>query len=404
VKKPASLANAALIACLILATAPTAHPQQSIPRYRGFNLLEKFGKEWSNGPFREEDFAMIADLGFNFVRLPMDYRVWIRDGNWTVFEESVLKEIDQAVEWGLKYKIHVCISFHRAPGYTVASPPERTSLWTDAETQRVCALHWAMFARRYRGVTSSALSFNLFNEPGGVDETVYARIVNLLVKAIRTEDPERLIFADGLDYGRLPCPTLAGLGISQAHHCYDPFQLTHFKAPWVEGSGAWPIPEWPSPLVNTYLYGDSKSEFSSPLIIEGPISARSTVRVRVGTVSTRSLLRAAADGKTVWEHDFLPGPGKGEWASSKYMQEWGTYQNFYGRDYTFALPAGASRLELKNLKGDWTTLIEIGITPPGGDERVLRMTDSAWGIRQTPVRFNPSESSPFSAEVELDRG
>ena len=28
------------------------------------------------------------------------------------------------------------INFHRAPGYTVANPPERTNLWTDAETQR----------------------------------------------------------------------------------------------------------------------------------------------------------------------------------------------------------------------------------------------------------------------------
>ena len=86
----------------------------------------------------------------------MDYRLWIKGGNWEEFDEAALREIDQAVAWGAKYGIHVSINFHRAPGYTVASPPEKTSLWTDRQTQRVCAKHWAMFARRYRGVPSAA--------------------------------------------------------------------------------------------------------------------------------------------------------------------------------------------------------------------------------------------------------
>ena len=51
----------------------------------------------------------------------MDYRLWIKDGNWEAFDEAGLVEIDQAVAWGQKYGIHVAINFHRAPGYTVAS-------------------------------------------------------------------------------------------------------------------------------------------------------------------------------------------------------------------------------------------------------------------------------------------
>ena len=113
--------------------------------------------------------GLISKLGFNFVRLPMDYRFWIKDGDWEQFDEATLQEIDQAVAWGGKYGIHVAINFHRAPGYTVASPPEKTSLWTDPETQRVCAKHWAMFARRYRGIPMQRLSFNLMNEPAQVD-------------------------------------------------------------------------------------------------------------------------------------------------------------------------------------------------------------------------------------------
>ena len=89
--------------------------------------------------------------------------------------------------WGAKYGIHVSINFHRAPGYTVAHPPERTSLWTDPKTQSVCAKHWAMFARRYRGIPSERLSFNLMNEPSQVEPKVYVAVVRKLVAG----DPQR---------------------------------------------------------------------------------------------------------------------------------------------------------------------------------------------------------------------
>ncbi len=69
-----------------------------LPRWRGFNLLEKFSKNWLSGPFLEEDFKLISEFGFNFVRLPMDYRTWIKNNDWTIFDEEVMKEIDQAVK------------------------------------------------------------------------------------------------------------------------------------------------------------------------------------------------------------------------------------------------------------------------------------------------------------------
>ena len=67
----------------VSAALPEASAKQ-LPRWRGFNLLEKF-MFWGQNPqprYQEEDFKMIHDLGFNFVRLPMDYRFWIIDGDW----------------------------------------------------------------------------------------------------------------------------------------------------------------------------------------------------------------------------------------------------------------------------------------------------------------------------------
>lgn len=81
---------------MIQAVAP-AQPVPSareLPRWRGFNLLEMFIKDSSTPPFKEEDFKLISELGFNFVRLPMDYRFWIRNGDWARFNETALQWVD----------------------------------------------------------------------------------------------------------------------------------------------------------------------------------------------------------------------------------------------------------------------------------------------------------------------
>ena len=102
------------------AALPDATPKH-LPRWRGFNLLDKFMVDQQK-PFQERDFADIAELGFDFVRLPLDYRCWTDRENPKKLKEPVLKEIDQAVEFGRKHGVHVQINFHRAPGFTVAKP------------------------------------------------------------------------------------------------------------------------------------------------------------------------------------------------------------------------------------------------------------------------------------------
>src|SRR5215469_6192031 len=59
---------------------PDASPSH-LPRWRGFNLLDKYQGN-RNRPFREADFALIADWGFNFVRLPMSNLCWTDLPDW----------------------------------------------------------------------------------------------------------------------------------------------------------------------------------------------------------------------------------------------------------------------------------------------------------------------------------
>ena len=64
------------------------------------------------------------------------------------------------------------------------------------------SFHWGTFAARYKGIPSSELSFDLINEPPHMEEeTRYIEVVKGLVDAIRKEDPQRLIVADGKNVG-----------------------------------------------------------------------------------------------------------------------------------------------------------------------------------------------------------
>lgn len=214
-----------------------------LPLWRGFNLLEKFNGQ--NDRFVERDFVWIAELGFNFVRLPMDYRMWIEGKDWTKFREETIKEIDEAIRFGEKYAVHLCLNFHRAPGYTVAQPPEAKSLWTDEEAMRVCSLHWETFAKRYRGIPSDRLSFNLFNEPPRIDPVAHRKVVARMVEAIRAQDADRRVICDGRDWGKTPPDELVGLGVATATRGYEPFKLTHYKASWAYKKGEWEEPAYP---------------------------------------------------------------------------------------------------------------------------------------------------------------
>ena len=223
---------------------PDTMNASKLPRWRGFNLLEKF-THWENKPFVESDFLLMKEWGFDFVRLPLSYWCWSTPENWRDMDEAVLGHIDEVVGFGRKHGIHVNINFHRGPGYCVNPPEEPFALWTDPTALEACKYHWAAFAKRYKGIPNEEVSFDLLNEPARIDEDVYVNVVEHLVGAIRGEDPDRLIVADGLSWGRDPVHGLVGLGVGQSTRGYDPMRISHYKASWIGGSDTWDEPTWP---------------------------------------------------------------------------------------------------------------------------------------------------------------
>src|ERR1035438_9842083 len=216
------------------------------PRWRGFNLLQKFVKrKEGNPPFPESDFALIAGWGFDFTRLPLSYLCWTDPTDWLKLREEELRHLDDAVAFGCKHGVHVNLNLHRAPGYCVNPPKEPLDLWTDDKALAACAFHWAHLAKRFQGIPNERVSFDLLNEPPSISSDTYVRVVRRLVEAIRAEDPKRLIIADGLKWGGDPVPELASLGIAQSTRGYYPMEISHYRANWIHGSDKWPEPTWP---------------------------------------------------------------------------------------------------------------------------------------------------------------
>jgi len=233
-------------------TSPLPDPSPAkLPRWRGFNLLEKFvagtGGPEPAGSYKEQDFAMITNWGFNFVRLPMSYQCWTPadPARWTELNETVLREVDQAVEFGKRYNLHVNLNLHRIPGYCVNPPAEPLNLWTDDRALEAAVFQWKHLAQRYKGRPNREVSFDLINEPTA-NEAAYVRVVKALVEGIRSVDPNRLIIADGLQYGNQPVFALADQKLGQSTRGYLPMNVSHYQASWASIPKDTPPPTWPA--------------------------------------------------------------------------------------------------------------------------------------------------------------
>ena len=241
------------------------------PRWYGFNLLEYFSidPDWmqhfpykNDGQFNEDDFRWMRDWGFNWARLPMDYRLWTDSADLLKIREKDIEPIDRAIRLGEKYGVHINICLCRAPGEWILDgmaresgirqEPERTSVYSNQATMDAFVHQWAFFAERYKGIPGKRLSFNLVNEPlerGKDNETGrkdYVRVARASIEAIKSRDRERIIVSDGYAVGQNPVAELWDTGVTQSCHDYRPAQVCNFRLPWSRpASDEWPVPSWP---------------------------------------------------------------------------------------------------------------------------------------------------------------
>ncbi len=219
----------------------------------GFNFLWMYS--WGPGrtpePADERALDFLQATGFNFVRVPTDYRFWTRGFDYAHPDEAALAPLDRYLEACRARGLHMSLNMHRAPGYCInGNDLERDNLWLDRGAQDGFVSQWEMFARRYRGVPGEALSFDLLNEPPnvgqyGLTRDIHAALMRRTAAAIRAVDPAREIVIDGLGGGHLAMPELADLGVVHSGRGYQPMSVSHHKAGWWDGHATAPAPVYP---------------------------------------------------------------------------------------------------------------------------------------------------------------
>jgi len=263
------------VAALSVKNNPYVFGQESplvnkLPQWKGFNLLDFFNPSPSNSPVAttEDHFKWMSDWGFNFVRFPLAYPSYLKfDRTKDITPEQVysideqqVEKIDSIVSLAHKHNIHVSLNLHRAPGYCInAGFHEPYNLWRDDTAQQAFYFHWNMWAKRYKNISPEKISFDLVNEPsmredmndqhsksGPVPGDVYRKVAKAAAEAIRKENPNHLVIADGNNVGNSVIPEITDLNIAQSCRGYFPGAISHYKAPWANKDPEhMPEPKWP---------------------------------------------------------------------------------------------------------------------------------------------------------------
>ena len=287
--KNAGLVTAGLALSEIAAAGQAS--QNKLPKWKGFNLLDFFSPDPkpTSKPTTEDHFRWMRDWGFDFVRIPIAYPYYLTfDRSRNITPEEVYKINEEAVnriaglvEMGHKYNMHVSLNLHRAPGYCVnAGFHEPYNLWTDEEAQKAFYFHWAMWAKRFKNVSSKKISFDLLNEPSmredmndqhskrsEVPGEVYRKVAKAAAETIRKENPNHLVIADGNNVGSSVIPEIIDLNIAQSCRGYHPGIISHYKAPWANKDTAnLPDPKWPGQVGDKYLSRTMLEEYYKPWI------------------------------------------------------------------------------------------------------------------------------------------
>lgn len=200
--------------------------------------------------FRETDFKAMADMGINYVRVQfainsLAYPDYSKDR--TKVNETIVRDLDNVVTWGLKYGLHVSICFQ---GYldddidglgAIDSDGTKANEFTPdylatKESYKMKAKLLKAFAGRYKNVPAKYLSFELQNEnstnysvPNGIVALSVEEMADqfiMLANSIWEISPERgvslstdeTLSKDNLAYWS----KIAQAGINLDYHCYEP--------------------------------------------------------------------------------------------------------------------------------------------------------------------------------------
>ena len=194
-----------------------------------------YSEERLNNFITETDFKQIASLGFDHVRIPIDYNV-IQNPDGTMRPDG-LGRIDAALALCDKYGLKAVLDLHKTPGYSFDAGEKEAGFFESESYQERFYWIWETLAEWFGGM-SDRVAFELLNE---VTEARYLpawkRISRECVRRIRFFAPDTIILLGSYNWNSArTVPELdAPYDDKMVYnfHFYEPHAFTHQGAHWM---------------------------------------------------------------------------------------------------------------------------------------------------------------------------
>ncbi|MBQ3729922.1 MAG: cellulase family glycosylhydrolase [Spirochaetales bacterium] len=187
----------------------------------------------------EEDIKYIASLGFDHVRVPVDYNV-LEDECGNIIEGG-FQYLEHCRQWCENYNLNMLIDLHECYGYSfdpLKKEMDRRRFFYDEALQKRFFALWGKIAERF-GKYSSQVAFEPLNEVVLFEvKDAWNEILRKYITLIRSIAPESYIVVGGVFYnsvmtvGFLDVPVDGRIVYN--FHCYEPIVFTHQGAYWQE--------------------------------------------------------------------------------------------------------------------------------------------------------------------------
>lgn len=175
-------------------------------------LVERFGeaealrllKVYQNAWIDADDLDVLADIGFNCVRVPLDWQVIMSPDGLLRSEDLAFGRLDWLLSECEARGLYVILDLHGLPGganpWHSSGRAGVNAFWRDQECQDRAETIWRAIARRYRG-SSTVAAYDLINEPLVTmgepeqqhDVALKFDVTDRLLRAVREEDPDHIV-------------------------------------------------------------------------------------------------------------------------------------------------------------------------------------------------------------------
>ncbi len=183
--------------------------QAAISELVGEDKARQFWKTYRDNYIAREDIHFIKQSGFNSVRIPFSFRLFVSDGTVPRLEGPGYELLDRVVDWCRSEGVYVILDMHAAPGGQTGDNIDDSwgypFLFESRESQELTVNLWRKLAARYRN-QSTVIGYDLLNEPiapyfdTGSLNTRLEPLYREIVKAIRDVDRNHIVFLGGAQW------------------------------------------------------------------------------------------------------------------------------------------------------------------------------------------------------------